>query len=188
MILTKTALLSALEAGDITCEPAPQNIGPNSVDCSLGHKMKVVRPNCIGPGGILKAEYISTTYPGETNEIKPVIGPGELKGFWIDPGYCYLGHTAEAIGSDKYVPMLETRSTLARHGLSVHISAGAGDIGFKNQWVLEIVNYTQYPAFLPIGARVGQVLFYQTTGEIELYKGKYNATPGVVTAKGIFDK
>ncbi|GHU80920.1 hypothetical protein AGMMS49992_34060 [Clostridia bacterium] len=64
----------------------------------------------------------------------------------------------EIIGSDVYVPMLNGRSSLARLGVSVHLTAGFGDVGFHGSFTLEftVVN----PIRLYPGMEIAQIAFY----------------------------
>ena len=58
-------------------------------------------------------------------------------GLLLKPGILYLGRTREYTATDNYVPMLEGRSSVGRLGLSIHVCAGFGDVGFKGFWTLE---------------------------------------------------
>ena len=59
-------------------------------------------------------------------------------GLLLNPGQLYLGRTVEHTATNGFVPMLEGRSSIGRLGLSVHITAGFGDVGFNGFWTLEI--------------------------------------------------
>lgn len=60
-------------------------------------------------------------------------------GFILKPGELYLGSTNERTwASNKWVPFIEGRSTFARAGLTIHVTAGVGDIGFDGHWTLEM--------------------------------------------------
>ena len=60
------------------------------------------------------------------------------EGLLIMPGRLYLGRTVERTETRGYVPMLEGRSSIGRLGISIHETAGFGDLGFKGYWTLEI--------------------------------------------------
>ena len=70
------------------------------------------------------------------NKTKKIIIPEE--GLILEPGKLYLGRTVEYTKTDKFVPMLEGRSSIGRLGLFIHVTAGFGDIGFSGFWTLEI--------------------------------------------------
>lgn len=63
------------------------------------------------------------------NRTKTVIIPEN--GLVIEPGRLYLGSTLEYTKTDKFVPMLEGRSSVGRLGLYIHVTAGFGDVGFS---------------------------------------------------------
>ena len=94
-------------------------------------------------------------------------------GFVLQPNVLYLGATNEKAGSDKFVPMLEGKSSIGRLGISVHLTAGVGDIGFQNFWTLEIT--VEQPVKVYPNMPICQVLFH-TVNEIpeNLYSGNYN--------------
>ena len=92
------------------------------------------------------------------------------------PGRCYLGHTIESVGTNHFVPALHGRSSVGRVFLSVHHTAGWGDVGFHGTWTLEIT--CQYPTMVYPDTRVCQVSFEEVIGERSLYSeregSKYN--------------
>src|SRR5699024_3673874 len=52
------------------------------------------------------------------------------EGYLLEPGKLYFGRTVEYTETDKYVPMLEGRSSIGRLGLYIHVTAGFGVVGF----------------------------------------------------------
>jgi dCTP deaminase len=100
-------------------------------------------------------------------------------GYNIIPGRVYLGCTVEWTATDVYVPCIEGRSSMARMGLSVHNTAGFGDVGYKGRWTLEITS--EIPILIYPGMEICQI-YYQTVSEPHgLYNGKYQ---GAVNAIG----
>lgn len=156
MILANKELLSGIETGRIHCKPFnPDYVGANSIDVHLGPELKLVLENTSGG-------YID---PLEPQYLRPVkFGP---EGYVLEPGKILLGHTIEEIGSDYYVPDYNGRSSLGRMGLFSHVSAGWGEIGFKRQWVLELVAVR--PILLRPGMRIGAVRFQTCTSQDRLY-------------------
>jgi dCTP deaminase len=100
------------------------------------------------------------------------------EGLIFVPGILYLGHTVETVECHGLVPCLETRSSIARLGVSIHLSAGFGDDGSNLQWTLEIT--VQEPVVLYPGERVAQVYFTTIVGERRPYVGKYQKSFGAV--------
>lgn len=163
MILTGEEILREYHSDRIDIRPFdPNQINPNSYDFRLG--------------GVLKTyvDYIlDTRRPNEviTTEIPET-------GLVLTPGRIYLGHTLEIMGSDHYVPIIRGKSSTARLGLFVHVTADIIDIGSHNQWTLQL--YPVQPLRIYPGMLVGQVTFWKTVGEVTLYSGKYQGSMGPV--------
>lgn len=125
----------------------------------------------------------------ESTKLKPIDSMAENavirftipeSGFVLQPGVLYLGRTNEAIATNYYIPMINGRSSGGRLGLSVHICAGFGDIGFDGTFTLEIS--VVEPLIIYPNMEIAQVCFHTPHGKIDrLYHGKYSgqidATP-----------
>jgi dCTP deaminase len=99
----------------------------------------------------------------------------------LRPDTLYLGHSIETIGSDTYVPILRGKSSTGRVGLFVHITADLVDIGFTGQFTL-MLHAVQLVRVYP-GMRIGQVTFWQTIGDVNLYSGKYQNSVGPMASR-----
>lgn len=173
MILGYYTIWNEYKNENITIDPFNiNNLGPNSYDITLGSNFKKVLSNCktiipsIDPD--LTQEYEDVKLDNWTSQL---ILPGEL----------WLAHTVEKIGSNKYVPMLEGRSSIGRMGLFIHITAGFGDIGFAEQWTLELT--CTLPIWIRSGMRIGQVFFHTITDDIVQYNGRYKNQSGAQESK-----
>jgi dCTP deaminase len=163
----------------IIIEPFNESqLGPNSYDVTLNNLLRIYK---MKPGGNLDFKQ-----KNETEEI--LIPPG---GIVLQPGQLYLGSTNEKCGSDFFVPMYEGRSSLARLGVQSHISAGFGDIGFKDRWTLEI--QVTLPVRIYPNIRIGQIYFHRvntialnTYGD--KYSGKYVGQTDAQPSKSYEDK
>ncbi|MGE5627008.1 MAG: dCTP deaminase [Solirubrobacterales bacterium] len=110
------------------------------------------------------------------NKFKKVIIPKE--GLVLEPGKLYLGRTIEYTKTDKYVPMLEGRSSIGRLGLFIHITAGFGDVGFSGYWTLEI--FCVQPIRIYSEVEICQIYYHSVEGAYEKYtSGKYQNNEGV---------
>lgn len=97
-------------------------------------------------------------------------------------GNLYLACTNELTSTKKYVPMLTGRSSLARLGVSVHQTAGFGDLGFNGRWTLEITCTND--TWLYEDMEIAQVYFLTPEGSIkDLYSGKYQRNRGMQTSR-----
>jgi dCTP deaminase len=93
------------------------------------------------------------------------------EGLILWPGILYLGRTIECIGSNKFVPIVEGRSSVGRLGIHVHVTAGFCDVGFKGTITLEI--HVIHPVRVYPNIPICQAYFLKPEGKIELYKGRY---------------
>jgi dCTP deaminase len=106
-------------------------------------------------------------------------------GYVIRPDRLYLGHTSEIMGSNTYVPIIRGRSSVARLGLFVHVTADLIDIGSRNQWTLQL--HAVQPLRIYAGMLIGQVTFWRVQGEISLYTGKYQGSKGPWPSRSYLD-
>ncbi|WP_332757139.1 dCTP deaminase [Streptomyces sp. MT206] len=156
MILTKTAIREAVEAGDITIDPFdPELLNPNSYNYRLGHT--------------LKALTSAPADPRREPETTTVVLPPE--GYVLQPRVVYLGNTVERIGSNERVSSLIGRSSVGRLGCFLQISADLGQLGAEHCWTLEIT--VVQPLRVYPGMRIGQVSFWRPTGDRMPYQGHY---------------
>jgi deoxycytidine triphosphate deaminase len=165
MILTGNEIKRQRKEGRLFITPwHEERVGANSYDVSLGDRIFQVRQRVL--------------------DVKKPVALDEIvltnDGYCLEPGELYLGYTVEETESPFHVPMYEGRSTMARYGVTSHLSAGFGDIGFKGRWTLEIT--VVKPTFIYPNMRVGQVFFLNPYGNIETrYAGGYS---GHLTAAG----
>ena len=110
------------------------------------------------------------------NPTSKVIIPEE--GLLLEPNKLYLGRTIEHTSTDKYVPMLEGRSSIGRLGLFIHVTAGFGDVGFNGFWTLEI--FCVQPIRIYPEVEICQIFYHTIEGDYDLYKsGKYQNNEGI---------
>lgn len=161
VILTGPEIQRQVGAGRIIIDPfRPEQVRPNSYDFALGTRIAGYDDE------VLDVSVKNRSWQQE-------IGPD---GFVLWPGRIYLGHTVEVMGSDYYVPIIRARSSIARLGLFIHVTADLIDIGSINQWTLQL--FAVQPLRIYANMVVGQVTFWQTQGRIELYEGKYQGSRG----------
>ena len=106
----------------------------------------------------------------ENNETIELSIPEE--GLVLQPGVLYIGRTVERTWTDKYIPMINGRSSGGRLGISIHICAGFGDIGFDGTWTLEITCVE--PVRIYPYSEIAQVCYFSPCGKVKnLYRGRY---------------
>ena len=137
----------------------------------------------ISPGIVLDCAVDSSTYVVRVDEGDVERNEdGTIYRVKLHRNMLYLACTIEKTSTDHYVPMLTGRSSLARLGISIHQTAGFGDIGFNGKWTLEIscTNDT----WLYHKAPIAQIYYLTPCGDYEKrYDGKYQNNNSVQTSK-----
>ena len=170
MILTGKEIEKRVGSGDIIISPfLPSNINPNSYNFRLGRTMKVYSNELIDPAKENQVDIIHI----------------EDDGYVLQPRRLYLAETIEKMGSTKFVPTYAARSSVARMGMFINLSAPLGDIGFIGRWTIQL--YCVHPVKVYFGMNIGQIMFWHTSGEIELYDGKYQHANGPIESRIYID-
>ena len=154
----------------ITPIPTPENITGVTVDVHLdtefqiGDKFRPAEaenvPIDLGGSKASLAEAASKCFKPHSGSY--VLYPGE---------FC-LGCTAETIEIPKtLVGWLDGRSTLARFGLLVHVTAHRVDPGWNGKVVLEFYNAGAWPLRLQPGMKIGAMSFEEINGRIDVGYG-----------------
>lgn len=163
MILSGKEIEKEVRNGNIKIEPFDRSkINPNSYNLTLSDELVVYKNKTLD----MK----------ENNPTARLIIPKE--GLLLQPGRVYLARTVERTFTDKYVPMLEGRSSVGRLGISVHVTAGFGDIGFNGHWTLEIT--VEQPTVIYPDVEICQIYYHTIKGDYDLYSsGKYQNNTGI---------
>lgn len=112
----------------------------------------------------------------QPNRTRSLIIPPE--GLILETGKLYLGRTMEYTKTERYVPMLEGRSSVGRLGLFIHVTAGFGDVGFAGYWTLEI--FCVQPIRVYPGVEICQIYYHAIEGDYDRYlTGKYQNNQGI---------
>jgi dCTP deaminase len=176
--------------GDILIEPFNvEQLNPASYDLTLGENLKVYEAvnyfhdvdhpcKCyIKPLGSA-LNYLDSK---KENLTKSFEIPNE--GWILHPGIGYLMHTQEKVGTKKYVPVVDGKSSIGRLFIQIHATAGYGDPNFFGQYTLEVI--VQHPVKVYKGMRFAQIRFHTIVGDVPLYNGNYvgNDAIGAVASK-----
>lgn len=166
-------------------------VGPNSIDVTLGDEiLESVITTVLDPRDPLSVAHVQCEK-----------WYNDKGAYLIKPRTVYLGYAAERfvvmqdlpiftsegthMGGNVWnqpmshlpvVQMLDGRSTVGRIGITVHVTAGFGDVGFEGNFTLEIVNLNDKPVLLYPGMRIGQVAFHcvsSSSSEQMTYNGAY---------------
>lgn len=132
-----------------------KQLGSTSLDIRLGTSFEVFFPNQFGIVDFTDSE---TRHNIKYNSKK--INLDYLEHIPINPGQFMLGHSMEYIKlPDQISADLEGRSSFARLGIEIHMTAGFVDPGFEGVLTFEIFNAGTNPVMLYPGLRIGQLRF-----------------------------
>lgn len=136
-----------------------QQIGANSVDVRLGHNFEIFFSNINGPLDVCDASANeSTDLDSRYFEVD------HLEGIVLSPGQFMLAHTLEYIRlPHNLAAQIDGRSSFARLGIQVHMTAGFVDAGFQGSLTLEIANIGAQAVKLYPGMRIGQLRFFSVS-------------------------
>jgi dCTP deaminase len=98
-------------------------------------------------------------------------------GYRLQRDILILGWTKEYVDlkQSRLAARVEGRSSLARLGLSIHLTAPTIHAGFQGRIRLEIVNHGHHPIILRSEMRICQLIFEQTFGTPEKdYQGQFS--------------
>lgn len=160
MRLTDGQIESYLDDGRIVLDPrpVPEDISGVTVDIHLGNEFRVLQDHA--------AAYIDISGPREdidraiNNVMSDPIVLTPEQAFFIHPGEFALAVTHESVTlPSNMVGWLDGRSSLARLGLMVHVTAHRIDPGWSGQVVLEFFNSGKLPLALRPLMKIGALSF-----------------------------
>ena len=177
MRLSDKDIIESLDKGVIAIEPRPADdlITGVSADLSLGNRFRVFSSHTT--------PYIDLSGSREEmNKAVDQVMSDEVmiegdEAFFLHPGELALGITLESVTlPDDLVGWLDGRSSLARLGLLVHVTAHRIDPGWSGNIVLEFYNAGKLPLALRAGMAIGAISFESmTTKAIRPYRKRENA-------------
>ncbi|NQZ08227.1 MAG: dCTP deaminase [Algicola sp.] len=189
MRLCDTDIIKYIEDGRIGVVPKPDYdlISGVTLDIRLGNKFRVFNDHV--------APYVDLSGPRE--EVDKAMASIMSDEIWIDNGDPFLLHPGElalAITFESItlpadiVGWLDGRSSLARLGLMVHVTAHRIDPGWSGNIVLEFFNSGKLPLALRPGMKIGALNFETMSGPAanpyNIKKGaKYRGQTGAVGSK-----
>ncbi|MFE9188393.1 dCTP deaminase [Micromonospora sp. NPDC007208] len=169
--LTGSRIRDAVASGEILISPFREDqLNPNSYNYTLGDSLLRLVSEEIDLRGV--------------DEFEEVLIASD--GLVLQPGECYLGHTAEVFGSRVFASLITGRSSVGRKFVTNHITAGLIDVGFEGQITLEIT--VQRPTRVYAGILFGQIYWFSLHGSPEpQYSGKYQNQDGPTPSRMIHD-
>ena len=192
MRLCDRDIIAHLDSGKIDIQPRPESetISGVTVDVRLGDKFRVFQDHA--------APYIDLSGPKADVQhaldsvMSDEITLSSAQSFYLHPGQRAIAVTHESITLPAdIVGWLEGRSSLARLGLMVHVTAHRIDPGWSGQIVLEFFNSGKLPLALKPGMKIGAISFEMLSGaamrpynarEDAKYKGQIGAIASRISA------
>ncbi len=170
-MLSGEEILKEIENGNITIKPFNKKcINPNSYNMTLSDELLVYTSDVLDVA--------------KENPYKKIKIPKE--GYILAPNTLYIARTNEYTEAKDYVVQLSGRSSIGRIGLSVHISGGFGEAGFKGYWTLTITCIR--PTMIKPNMEICQIWFYPLIGNKgRVYDGKYQNTLELTPSKSYID-
>ncbi|GAA0783327.1 MULTISPECIES: dCTP deaminase [Pseudomonadati] len=167
MRLTDIEIEQSLDEGLIVISPRPpvDAISGVSVDVRLGDQFRVFQDHT--------APFIDLSGPSVEMQaaLDRVMGDkitiAEGDAFFLHPGELALAVTLETVTLPaNIVGWLDGRSSLARLGLMVHVTAHRIDPGWQGKIVLEFFNSGKLPLALRPGMTIGALNFERLSGPV----------------------
>lgn len=168
MILTDRDILDAMAEGSVLIEPPPppEFYAPNGVDLRLDARLTLYRDPAPGEDPVIDPAGPGYSFREAITRMAGDIDIGS-EGFVLDPGRLVLGWTLERVDlrpGARLAARVEGKSSLARIGLIVHLTAPTIHAGSTGQIQLEIINLGPRPIRLRAGMKVCQLILEQTLG------------------------
>ncbi|AHG73054.1 Deoxycytidine triphosphate deaminase [Mannheimia sp. USDA-ARS-USMARC-1261] len=166
MRLCDTDIKRYLDEGIISIKPRPSDdkISGATADVRLGNSFRVFREH--------NTPYIDLSGPREevTAQLNKVMSDeiiiGDDEAFFLHPGDLALATTLESVSLPaNIVGWLDGRSSLARLGLMVHVTAHRIDPGWEGKIVLEFFNAGKLPLALRPNMAIGALSFEILSGD-----------------------
>ena len=146
-------------------------LGSTSLDVRLGTTFLTYQPNQSGVVDFTVDDSVDNVSRNST-----IIDLDFMDSIVLAPGQFVLAHTFEYIGlPDNIAAQLEGRSSFARLGVQIHMTASFIDPGFHGSVTFEIYNAGPNPIRLFPGYRIGQLRFFPSKKPNKPYNKKKKA-------------
>jgi len=172
VILSDVGIRAAIAAGDIDIDPSPADdqFTTSSIDLFLGGGFKVWDGKRLTVPGLTPTLDLAVQNYQATAGSYLIDPPLDANGaFVLPPGQFVLAVTREKINlrrTARLAARVEGRSSMARLGLVVHLTAPTIHAGFSGTVTLEMVNFGPFHLRLvPHETRVCQLIFEQLSEE-----------------------
>lgn len=178
MILTDREIQIAIENDLIIVNPVPPETyySSTSLDLTLDSILTIFKD---GVSGVSKTIDPSATGFNHESALMDTTENATIgvDGYLFKPGHFVLAWTRESVElkpHSRIAARVEGKSSLARLGIGVHLTAPTIHSGFSGQIRLEMFNHNKLPIVLRTGMKICQLIFEQTIGTpVSGYKGRF---------------
>jgi dCTP deaminase len=180
LILTDREILISLDRQLITIEPRPEEAAfiSSAVDLTLDPVVWIVRDPTPALENVIDPRAEGFNAEQVMRELSTEETINSRNGFPLVPKKLALAWTQEYIEmrtETRLAARVEGKSSLARLGLVVHMTAPTIHAGFEGRIRLEMMNHGAVPIRLWPGMRICQLIFETTLGTAERgYKGQFS--------------
>ncbi len=130
---------------------------------------------------IYEGEILDASRPNKTKTI-----PIPEDGYVLRPGQLYLGRSLEYTETHGFVPILQGRSSVGRLGVTVHITAGFGDVGFCGYWTMQLTCVK--PVRIYPGMKICQIYYQTILGDYEEYDSQKYQNNSSIQASRLYEE
>lgn len=153
-------------------------IQPSSIDLRLSPIIQVVKPELADEGEAInptQLKNIQKKLEGVTETRKI----DRVQPFVMEPNAFVLATTAEIVKlSNRVAARVEGKSSLARFGIAVHLTAPKIDPGWIGNITLEIINLGPHNVSLSPYMEIAVLMIDRLSSPAtQVYEGKFNASP-----------
>lgn len=174
MILTAREIRIALQSGQISIEPCPvpEAFSSTSIDLTLAAEGQIWQSS---PGLVVRPGRSGFSYSALAGLRQSA---SFENGYSIHPKSFVLGWTLEKISvpaKSRIAARVEGKSSLARLGIGIHVTAPTIHAGFVGQIQLEIFNFGPHEIMWDHKMRICQLICEATMGTPEVgYSGSFS--------------
>lgn len=162
--LNEAGMREYFERGDLVIVPPPVKIAGITADLTLGGSFKALKTT--GPFKSPPPIDLCADCSGEYDE-PIIVADGES--LILEPRAMVLGVTNEHVEiPNDLVGWVDGRSSLARLGLFVHVTAGRIDPGWAGKIVLEFINAGPRRLTLKVGMPIASITFEELNRPVEI--------------------
>lgn len=189
MILSSVDITKAINSKSFLIDPAPEKsaIDSSAVDLRIGQPFYVWNSKLVQQSGVqVTVNLDSFNYKSLADPFLSEVAQEPNGQYKIEPNRFYLSATYERVHlpiKSRFAARVEGKSSLARLGLVIHMTAPTIHCGFDGVITLEIFNYGPFPLFVTPGkTRVCQLIIEKLSSIPQEPGGK--SFSGQKTAKG----